>query len=474
MIRMGGVDAFMLNMETPSAYMHTFKVAILDPSTDPQGWEFDKWRTDFASRLHLVPFFRLKYAPAPLGLNHPMWVDDDHFNLDYHVRRVACPAPGDHRALCALMSEVYAYQLDRSRPLWMMWVVEGLKEGKVAIVTLVHHAYVDGVGAAWCLQQLYRPEPGTEPAPAPPWNPLPFPSWGKRLWWGLRDFPGTLRKHLPKVIAGVRAKKAMDKRNRAKGEPDHPSAAMMQQTPLNQVLSPGRSFVCNDMPLDDFKRVGKALEVTINDVFLACAAGAIRQFFKSVNYDPDQHPLISGTPFAGDRPADMPGLGNFTTMDYCWLPTDVADPLERVAAAHRAATQMKEHLRECVAAGADINSLLQVCPPWLVKALRWYIHKNHGKFSLFANVVLSNVPGPKEPIYLDRYKLDSWFSTGQVFDGTGLNMTMWSYCGRANLCILADKAIVPDGWVIYDAFVNELKILCERIAAQSGEEDRSP
>jgi WS/DGAT/MGAT family acyltransferase len=151
MIRMGGVDAFMLNMETPSAYMHTFKVAILDPSTDPEGWKFDKWRKDFADRLHLVPFFRLKYAAAPLGLNHPMWVDDPDFNLDYHVRRVACPAPGDHRALCDFMSEVYAYQLDRSRPLWMAWVVEGLQDGKVAVVMLVHHAYVDGLGAAAAL-----------------------------------------------------------------------------------------------------------------------------------------------------------------------------------------------------------------------------------------------------------------------------------------------------------------------------------
>jgi WS/DGAT/MGAT family acyltransferase len=350
-------------------------------------------------------------------------------------------------------------------------VVEGLQDGKVAVVTLVHHAYVDGVGAAWGMQQLYRSEPGWQPANVPPWQPRPWPSWGHRLWWGLRDAPAVIMKNLPRVISGVRKKKAMDKRYRDLGKSPHPSAAMMQQTPINQNLSPGRSFVCGSMPLDDFKTIAKGLGVSINDVYMACCAGAIRQFFKSRDYDPDQHPLISGTPFAGKRPDDMPGIGNFATMDYCWLPTNIEDPLERVQAAHQAATEMKAHMKECVEAGADISSILQICPPWLMRALRWYIEKHHGKFSLFANVVLSNVPGPQEPIYLDRYKLDSWFSTGQIFEGTCLNMTMWSYCGKTCLCILADAKIVPDGWVIYNSFVEELKALLALVPEQKTEEE---
>ncbi len=465
MKRMGGVDSMMLQMETPRAYQHTFKVAILDPSTDPEGWSFDKWRRDFEARIHLIPFFRWKYAPAPLGVNHPMWVDDPDFNLDYHMRRVACPAPGDHKALCQFMSSVYAYQLDRSRPLWMSWVVEGLQDGKIAVVTLVHHAYVDGVGAAWGLQQLYKTEPGWQPEPAPAWQPRPWPSWGKRLWWGLRDLPAVMAKNLPRVITGVRKKIELEKRFEAEGK-NVPSAAMMQKTPINEILSPGRTFVCKDMPLDDFKTVSKGLGVTINDVFMACCASAIRNFFKSRGYDPDQHPLVAGTPFAGKRPEDSPGVGNFTTMDYCWLPTNIEDPIERLHAASKSATAMKEHLKVCAEAGADINSVMQVCPPWLMKALSWYIHNKKGAFSLFANVVLSNVPGPREPIYLNRYKLDSWFSTGQIVDGTCLNMTMWSYCGRANLCILIDKKVLDDGWQLYDAFVEELNRLVALVPQQ--------
>ncbi len=456
MIRMGGADAFMLANETPSAYMHTFKVAILDPSTDPEGWSFDKFFRDFSDRIHLVPHFRWKCAPSPFGIHHPMWVDDPHFNLHYHVRRVSCPAPGDHRALCQFMSSVYAYQLDRSRPLWIAWVVEGLADGKVAIVTLVHHAYVDGIGAAWGLQQLYRPEPGWKPDAVPKWEPRPWPSWRKRLWWGARDLPAVLVKHLPRVVSGLWQKRALEKQYEQAGKAPHPKALMMPQTPLNRTLSYGRTFVCDSLPLAQFQTISKGFGVTINDVFICCVAGALRKLLLDMDYDPDQQPLIGGTPFAGKRPEGWQGIGNFATVDYCWLHCEIEDPQLRLQASHQAAIEMKEHLKASVAAGADLNAIFQVAPPWLVTALRWYINRQEGKIGLFGNAVLSNVPGPTEPIYLNRYKLDSWFSTGQVFDGSCLNMTMWSYCGRANLCILGDDKILPDGWRLHAYFIEEL------------------
>ncbi len=470
MIRMGGADAMMLSSETPSAYMHTFKVAILDPSTDPEGWSFERYYEDFASRIHLVPLFRWKYAPSPLGINHPMWVDDPNFNLAYHVRRVACPSPGDHKALCEFMSSVYAYQLDRSRPLWMSWVVEGLAGGKVAIVTLLHHAYVDGVGAAFNLQKLYRSEYGWKPEPAERWQPRPWPSWFKRLWWGTRDLPKVLGKNLPRVVTGLRKKKVLEQRLAAQGRSPHPSVSMMRRTPLNVSLSYGRSFVCDSMPLDKFKRVSKGFGMTINDVFLCCAAGALRRMLQDKHYDPDQHPLIAGTPFAGARPEGWQGMGNFATVDYCWLHSDIEDPVRRLQASHKAAVEMKEHLKATVEAGTDLNALLQVCPPWVMGAVRWYINRQQGNLGMFGNLVLSNVPGPREPIYFNTYKMDSWFSTGQVFDGSCINITMWSYCDQANLCILADEKVIPDGWVAFGYFVEELDRLVALLPAAATDE----
>jgi len=460
MRRMGGADAFMLAFETPKAYMHTFKVAILDPSTDPDGWSFDNFSKDFESRLHLVPLLRWKYKPAPLHINHPLWIEDQEFNLDYHLRHVACPAPGDHRALCEFMSDVYAYQLDRSRPLWNCWVVEGLEDGKVAVVTMLHHAYVDGVGASYGLEQLYSESPGQVPDNVPPWNPRPPPSWLRQLWLAMADWPPLMIDNLPKVISGIRQKKALGRQYAESGLPPHPEPAMMKQTPLNEVLCYGRTFVCESMPLDDFKKVSKGLSVTINDVFLCCAAGAIRQLFLDGSYNPDHDPLIAVTPFAGKRPKGMEGLGNFVTMDYCWLHTNIADPLERLNASRASANEMKDHLKKMVEMNADFGAVMKIMPPFAVKALSWWLReKKQGSLSLFANVALSNVPGPRNPLYLNKYKLDNWFSTGQIVDGTCLNMTMWSYCQNVNLCVLADKKVLPDGWKLYNFFVEELAAL---------------
>ncbi|MBE9540182.1 MAG: DUF1298 domain-containing protein, partial [Proteobacteria bacterium] len=373
---------------------------------------------------------------------------------------VACPAPGDHKALCRFMSDVYAYQLDRSRPLWKCWVVEGLQDGKVAVVSMIHHAYVDGVGASHGLEQFYKESPGWCPETVPEWRPRPIPSWFKQLWLAVVDWPEVVLKNLPKVLSGLKQRKALDKKYEEDGLPPHPSPGMMKQTPINKVLSYGRTFVCESMPFEDFRNISKGLGVTINDVFLCCAAGAIRQLFLAGNYNPDQSPLIAGTPFAGKRPEGMEGLGNFVTMDYCWLHTDIEDPMERLHASHKAANEMKVHLKEMVAMNADFGAIMKILPPWSVKAFSWWLReKKKGSLSLFGNVALSNVPGPRKTLYLDNYKLVNWFSTGQIVDGTCLNMTMWSYCQNVNLCILADKKVLPDGWQLFDYFVKELEIL---------------
>lgn len=459
MKRMSGADAFMLAMETSRAYQHTFKIAIIDPSTDPEGWSFDKYYRDIESRLHIIPSFRWKFAEAPFGLGHPYWVDDPDFDLHYHLRRVACPAPGDHKSLCEFMSSVYAYQLDRDRPLWMQWVVEGLEGGKVALVMIVHHAYVDGVGAGWLLRQFYQPLPANHLENYPTWNPEPYPSWLKRFSTSLRDLPGFMISNLPKVVSGLRKKVAMDRAHKLSGKPAHPDFTLMHKTPLNVLLTAGRTFVCDTLPLERLIRLSKHFKVTINDVFAACTAGAVRQLLLSKDFNANAHPLIAATPFAGERPAGMEGLGNFATLDYCWFHSEIEDPLKRLMAAREANIAMKEHLAEVKAAGADLNALMNVLPNWAIRLIRRWIKSKQGSIGFFGNLVISNVPGPKESLYLDDWKVDNWFSTGQIADGTALNITLWSYAGKANLCILADRAVLPDGWVLFNYFLAEIDAL---------------
>jgi hypothetical protein len=143
-------------------------------------------------------------------------------------------------------------------------------------------------------------------------------------------------------------------------------------------------------------------------------------------------------------------------VDYCWVHSEIEEPVQRLRASHKAAVEMKEHMKETVAAGVDLSSLLQICPPWVMGLVRWHINRKQGDIGMFGNLVLSNVPGPREPLYFDTYKMDGWFSTGQVFDGSSINITLWSYCENANLCILADEKVIPDGWVPFAYFVEEL------------------
>jgi diacylglycerol O-acyltransferase len=459
--RLSGSDAFMLRMETPRAYMHTFKVAILDPATDPQGWSFEHYREDFEKRIHRLPWMRWRYLNTPLGLNHPIWVEDPEFNLDYHLRLVACPAPGDQRALCRLMSSVSAYQLDHTRPLWLTWVVEGLQGGRVALVSIIHHAYVDGVGANSALQHFYSDEPGWVPGISPPWNPGRLPSWGKRLWWGIRDWPQVVFGSLPKVVSGLASKRRLERELARSGQALPPTAGMVRGAPFSAPVSAGRCFVCGNLSLEDFRAVSRGFGVTINDVFLACTAASIRHILQNTDFDVDRRALIAGVPFGLPRPPGREMLGNHVTTDFCWIHTEIADPLERLLACARSATEMKAHLRKVLEAGADIGSVIEILPPWAVWLMRERLRRDAEKkgVGFSGNLVVSNVPGPRRALYLDKYRVADWFSGGQLFDGSNLNFTLWSYCGHANLCILTDSSVIADGWVIYDSFVRELSVL---------------
>ena len=254
---------------------------------------------------------------------------------------------------------------------------------------------------------------------------------------------------------------------RRAGRPLPPTQTDAPLTPLSRMLSHGRTFVCDSLPLDDFRKVRSSLGATINDVFLACSAAAIRRFFFDCGYDADRGPIVAAIPVGLERPADKVAVGNFTTMDFLWLPTHLADPLARLRAASAAGTAMKQHLE--AVKGGDLGALFNAMPPVAGRLVNAFIRRKRGTFSLFANVALSNVQGPRELLFLDKLRYENWFSMGQIVHGTALNITVWSYHRNMNLCIMADSAIVKDGWVLFGYFREALRELVElagdRVAA---------
>ncbi|WP_348727008.1 wax ester/triacylglycerol synthase family O-acyltransferase [uncultured Mycolicibacterium sp.] len=454
MRRLNGVDALMLYLDGGSAYNHTLKISVLDPSTDPGGWSWPKARQMFSERVHLLPVFRLRYLPTPLNLHHPIWVEDPDFDLDAHVRRVVCPAPGGMEEFCALVEQIYAHPLDRDRPLWQTWVVEGLDGGRVALVTMLHHAYSDGVGILDMLASFYNDSPDDAAVSPEPWAPQALPTSRQRLGWAFRDMPDRLRRIVPTARA-LRDRVRIEREFAKAGEGRVPSILDRSTPPgpFQVGLSRSRRFSCESFALADVREVSKTLGATINDVFMACVAGGVRHHLAQAG-SPPAEAMVATMPLAVTPAAERAHPGNYSSVDYVWLHAEIADPLERLRATSIAAEATKEHFAKTKE--ADIGAVVELLPERLISGLARGNARTKGRFDTFKNIVVSNVPGPREPRYLGRWRVEQWFSTGQISHGATLNMTVWSYCDQFNLCVLADAVAVPDTWELVRGFRSSL------------------
>ena len=448
MQRLTGLDAGYLYMETPSLHMHTLKIAVLDPSTVPGGYRFARVKEELAKRLHLLPPFRRRLVESPLGVHHPVWIEDPDFDLDWHVRRVAVPAPGGQAELCELISDIASHQLDRRRPLWEIWVVEGLEGGRVGFVTKMHHSMADGVAAAALLANVLETEPDpVEPRPPDrPWTPEPVPGRFRLFLSALLDLCVTLLglpALLGRTIQGMRRVNEVRKAN-----PDVPSATPLNtpRTRFNGSLTPHRVFATTTMALDDVKAVRKAFDVTVNDVVLALCAGALLRYLDKHGEHPDK-PLLAGVPISTEGPTDTPRLaGNNVSNLFVSLRTDIDDPVARLHAIHASAVVAKEVFR---ALGVDmLADWSELTPP---KPLAAFM-RLYSRFRLAdyhpppQNVVISNVPGPPLPLYVAGARLDELYSTGPILEGIGLNITVWSYLGTLYFGLISCRELMPDLW----------------------------
>ena len=466
MRRLAGVDALFLYNETPTQHMHTLKVGIIDPSGNPEGYSFEHEKEKLAARLHLVPPFRWKVVPTPLALHHPLVVESE-VDMDFHVRRAALPSPGGPRELGDLISEIASRPLDRSRPLWELWMVEGLEGGRVASVSKIHHTLADGVASVELLNQLLTHEPAEEvPHDAPPWAPEPIPPPLERLGLALRDLARFLPRYLAKVLRAAREARRRHADSLARHVEQPPAPGSGPDLRINRVISAQRRFAFADLPLADARTVASASGATINDVVVAVIAGAMHRWLAGRGELPSV-PLVGQVPVSTRAAEERKSFGNRVTAMYVAVPAQIEDPVERLRATQRATRAAKLELQDT--RGARLSDWLELFPPFVSQLVfsrlpTWT--KRLGRPSQ-ANLTISNVPGPTEPLWYGKSRLAAFYSVGPVLEGIGLNVTVWSYVDRLAFGVIACRDAVSDPWELARAIRASLEELVKAVATAS-------
>jgi diacylglycerol O-acyltransferase / wax synthase len=441
MERLTGLDAAFLALETPSSHMHVMATMVIDPSEVPGGFNVDSLRKLISERLPRLEPFRRRVVEVPLGVHHPVWIEDPDFDLDYHVRWAAVPAPGGLQELAELTAEIAGRQLDRRRPLWELWVVEGLEDGYVGVIAKMHHAAIDGVLGVDLMTEIFDLEPNPEPRP-----PEELPT-GERVPSDVELLLGavtSLARHPLRMYRAARnlTRSAIRVVRRVRAGPVSAGIPLTApQSTLNGVLTPHRRVALTSIPLADVKEVKRAFGVTVNDVVLAVCAGALRRFLEQRGTIPDR-PLLAAIP-ASVRTADERGvMGNRVSAMFATLATQLDDPVDRLFAAREVMGGAKL-VHEDIG-GNTLHEWAEVAAPVLFSSgMQLYERVLQGRHPPVINLVVSNVPGPSFPLYLGGARLVSLFPLGPVMPGTGLNVTVISYLDAVEFGLIACREIVP-------------------------------
>jgi WS/DGAT/MGAT family acyltransferase len=460
MQRLTGLDAAFLYMETPTSYMHVAGLAVFDPADLPSGFSIDDIKALYDSRLHLAAPFRRRLVEVPLGLHHPIWIEDPDFDLDWHVRHIAVPSPGGIRQLCDLAAHLVSIPLDRNRPLWEMWLIEGLEHGYFAALSKVHHAAIDGVSGNEITVALLdiTPEPRQVDPPDQPWEPERVPSEVEMLTYAMSSLarqPLAAAKATRRTLEGV---VALRRRSRQPDIEPPEGGGRAPRTSFNVALTPHRSFAATSLSLSDVKMVKNAFGATVNDVVLALCGGALRGYLDSLDEHPDG-PLVAMVPVSVRSEAEQGDMGNRVAQIGVSLATDVDDPEARLRRIHEHTQYAKAQLQ---AIGADTltNWAEFAAPALLGRAVRLYSRtKMADRHRPLFNVTISNVPGPPFPLYSAGSRMVANYPMGPIFDGGGINMTVMSYMDNLDFGIVACSDLVSDVWQISDGLHRSLEEL---------------
>jgi diacylglycerol O-acyltransferase / wax synthase len=437
--RLTPIDASFLHQEGPSSHMHVGGLTVLE-GPPPQ---MEAFLAQIRKRLHLVPRYRQKIAYTALDSGRPVWIDDPNFNLEYHVRQTALPTPGEWDQLCALTARIFSQQLDRSKPLWEMWLIEGLRDNRFALITKTHHSLIDGIAGVDLATMLFDMSPDP-----------PGVNQGGRAW-SPHDEPGTAELVAASVKAVVRAgidlaEGTLD----ALAHPEHALARAREaaegvgeiiwaglnpapETPLNVDIGPHRRYVGIGKQLDDFKLVKNVFGGTVNDVVLAVVAGALRAFLVSRGVRTEGLELRALVPVSVRADDEHRELGNRIVAMRGPLPVYISDPVQRLRFVSHAMDGLKESKQ---ALGAEVIAGVQnFAPPTLLA------QASRLNFStrLF-NLIVTNVPGPQFPLYVLGREMLAAYPVAFLPGHHALAIAIMSYNGQMNFGLLGDFDALPD------------------------------
>lgn len=445
MQQLSPMDSVMLYLESASTPNQVSPVIIYEPSTAPEGMvRFKAILETITKRLHLAPSFRRKLISVPFGIDNPYWVEDENFDIEYHVRHIALPKPGDWRQFCILLARLMAQRVDMSRPPWEMFIIEGLDNieglpaGSFAALFKIHHACMDGVAGAELMSVLHDLDPSARKSDAvPEWQPKPAPSQFELLSKGLFKL-STRPGHAISV-----AKRTLPLLKKKGAGRTHAPAFRVPHTRFNETPSPHRVFEARFFPLKDIKAIrALAPGATVNDVSLAIVAGALRRYLEVKGELPEAS-LVAGVPIS-TRSTDPTTVGNELTAQTTKLYTDIDDPAERLQSICSAMEEAKAYVN---AVGAkELAAVSEVLPG---NVLGYLARTTVGLFNrmgrdILCNTVVTNVPGSQLPLYFAGAQAIKMFGGGPLMLNLALMHVICSYCGEMVINVTACRKLLPD------------------------------
>jgi diacylglycerol O-acyltransferase / wax synthase len=462
--RLTPVDASFLHQEGPSSHMHIGGLTLVEGPPP----SMDEFLEQIRRRLHLVPRYRHKLAHTAIDSGRPVWVDDPSFNLEYHVRHTALPAPGTFEQLQDLTARIFSQQLDRSKPLWEMWLIEGLEDDRFALITKTHHSLIDGIAGVDLATVLFdiSPEPPQIPNSGRAWKPHEEPGAAQLVAAGLT---GAARAGLALFEGALDAlahpERAMSRvREAAEGIGEIVWAGLnpAPETPLNVPIGPHRRFVAVTASLDDFKTVKNAFGGTVNDVVLAVVAGALRDFLIARGRRTEGVEMRALVPVSVRTQDEQGTAGNRIVVMRGPLPVYIADPLNRLRFVSHAMDGLKESKQ---ALGAEVISGAQNFAPPTILAQASRLNFSTRLF----NLIVTNVPGPQFPLYVLGREMVTAIPVAFLPENHALAIAIMSYNGQMNFGLLGDFDALHDIDRIGESIRSELAALVamarEQVAA---------